>query len=412
MDSNQSHTFTFQDLDDIAVGAHFYACGGGGALVNGQRLVADTKKVLEKRGLDHIQYLEPDQIPDHGWFPVMGAMGAPQKFLQYGYGESPVSAFLSHERLIKVRLGNPGFTFCSLMAAETGTIAHGMALLVAANLELPVINGDGAGRAVPCIPMLSFANQEAEFNLQISPCVLASETSIDAGGAKMNLDCNDTSAVDALARSIISANAGFHGRASLSCYAMKGLQAKQEGVFIHHTMTRARDLGRSLRLSDNPLSVIDALPTAKLLCQGYISRVSSTTRGGFDWLEVYIENDDQEEFVVVVKNENMLVWSNKSDSPIAMAPDLISYIQPDGTVLSNTEIQNHFMNSSERLPICLYSLLADRAMYHPWFHKQYASVFKHYGYYGSYRPPVSAEERNLEKQSCDTPKLSIAGIDA
>lgn len=391
MDANQPHTFTFQDLDDIALGAHFYACGGGGTLANGQRLIANTKKTLLKRGVDHIPYLEADQIPDYGWFPVMSAIGSPQKLLHYDYGESPVNAFLGHEQLIKTRLGNPGFTFSTLMPADTSSITHSMALLVAASLELPVINGDGSGRAVSSLPMLSFANPDAGFNPQISPCLLASESSIDAGGAKISLDCHNISAVDALTRSIICSEAGFLGRASLSCFAMKGVQAKQPAVFVRHTMTKARDLGQALRLSDTPLSVIEALPTAKMICQGYVNNVNAKTHEGFDWLEVHIENDQQEEFVVVAKNENMLIWSNKSDSPLAMAPDLICYIQPDGTLLSNAEIQHHCQNSSMPLPICLYSLQADETMIQPWFHQQYAAIFKHCGYYGSYHPPEHSD---------------------
>lgn len=382
-----SKQFDFQDLDDIILGAHFYACGGGGALENGRRLVDETKNALIKRGLDYVKYLPPHELPDDGWMPVLGAMGAPQQFLKHGYGKSPVNAFLTHERLLQIRLGNPKLSFCSLIPAETGSIAHGMALLVAASLGLPVVDGDGAGRAIPSLQMLTFANPGNNANIQLPPCVLTSETAVKEGGVNLNLDCNDSVSVDALARSIISAGAGFEERASLSCFAMTGGQAKQPNALVHSTLTRARDLGRSIRLSADPIKTVEALPTSKLICQGEITKVESATRGGFDWLNVNI-NAGNDEFVVVAKNENMLVWSKQSDTPVVLSPDLICYIQPDGTVLSNTEIDSYFRENTSPLPVALFSLRADKAIDTPWFHQQFADVFQDYGYYGPYHPPL------------------------
>ncbi len=393
-------SFSFQDLDDIMVGAHFYACGGGGALENGSQLIDEAKKALEKRGCEYISYWAPSDVPDDAWLPVLGAMGAPQKFLQYGYGKSPVSAFLAHERLIQIRLGNPSLSFCSMIAAESGTIAHGMALLVSAVLNLPIVDGDGAGRAIPSLPMLTFANPDNDYGILLSPCVLTSETPVPSGGAHLSFDCNEPASVDTLVRAIISAGAGFEQRSSLSCFAMKGHQIKQPDVMVHNTLTRARDLGRAIRKSSNPIQTIKALPSAQLICEGSIKQVVSTTRDGFDWIDVHIVDDDNNEFVVVAKNENMMVWSSKEGSPLVLAPDLICYIQPDGTVLSNSEITAHFDKNQNPMPIALFSLDAPKALTSEWYHKQFGEVFRSYGYYGNYHKPFVGE---LESQ--------VAGID-
>jgi len=379
--------FDYQDLDDIILGAHFYSCGGGGALANGQQLVEETKAALKKRGVDYVEFFRPEDVPDDGWLPVLGAMGAPQKFLEYGYGKSPVSAFLTHERLLQIRLGNPSMSFCSMVPAESGSIAHGMALLVAGTLGLPIVDGDGAGRAIPCLQMVTFANPDTSANIQLSPSILTSETSVKAGGVSLNLDCNEAATLDALARGIISAGAGFEERSSLSCFAMTGGQMKCPDALVHNTLTKARDLGRAIRLSSDPIKTITALPTAKLISQGEITRVKSSTRGGFDLLEVHIKSD-QTEYVVVAKNENMLIWSKQHDTPIVLSPDLICYIQPDGTVLSNSEIEANFQKNTTSMPVALFSLCADKAIDAPWFHQQYAEVFESYGYYGPYHPPL------------------------
>jgi len=379
--------FDFQDLDDIILGAHFYGCGGGGAFENGLRLIEDAKQILQKRGLDYVKYLSPADVPDDGWLPVLGAIGSPQKYLKYGYGRSPVSAFLTHERLLQIRLCNPKLSFCSMIPTETGTVAHSMAILVAATLGLPVVDGDGAGRSIPSLQMVTFSNPDTQAKVQLSPCVLTSETAVKDGGVNLNFDCVNSSSVDALARGVISSCAGFEERASLSCFAMTGGQVKQTNAIVHNTLTKSRDLGRKIRNSTDPVKTIESLPTARLICQGEITKVDSFTRGGFDWLDVHIKADD-DEYVVVAKNENMMVWSRKNDTPMVLSPDLISYIQPDGTVLSNTEIESHFKSSTSSMPVALFSMRADKAIDAPWFHKQYSEVFQSYGYYGPYHPPL------------------------
>jgi len=399
--------FSFQDLDDIILGAHFYACGGGGALKNGTDLIDQTKAVLKKRGVDFVEYYAPKDVPDDGWLPVLGAMGAPQKFLQDGYGKSPVSAFKEHQRLMQVRLGNPSFSFSSMAAAECGTIAHGMALLVAASQNLPIVDGDGAGRAVPSLPMLSFANPETKANIQLSPSVLTSETAVKEGGAILNLDCIDAATVDALARAIISAEAGFEERASLSCFAMTGGQMKQPGALVHNTLTNSRDLGRSIRTSNDPVQTILSLPTAQLICEGEITSIGTSTHGGFDWLDIHIKDKQNHEYVVIAKNENMLVWSKQKDTPIALGPDLICYIQPDGTVLSNSEIALHFETSKKSMPVALFSLRAPKAIDTPWMHQQFAEVFESNGYYGSYHPPLKTQVEH-KKQKMNEPELALS----
>ncbi len=381
------HRFSFQDLDDIILGAHFFSCGGGGALENGRQLIEEAKRALNKRGVDYIGYLDPTDVPDDAWLPMLGAIGAPQKFLEYGYGKSPVTAFLAHERLIQNRLGNPAFSFYSAVAAESGAIAHGMALLVAATLGLPIVDGDGAGRAVPSLPMVTFANPLTEANIQLSPCVLTSETPVKDGGVSMSLDCNDPATLDALARGIISAGAGFEQRSSLSCFAMTGGQLKQPNAVVPNTLTKSRDLGRSIRTSRNPLEAVRSLPTAQRVCAGVITRVDSSTRVGFDWLDIHIVDREQGEFVVLAKNENMLVWSRRKDAPVVLSPDLICYIQPDGTVLSNTEIEARFRRGEAKIPVVLFALRSPKALDNIWSHKQFSEVFEAYGYYGSYHTP-------------------------
>jgi len=385
---NNLGKFNFQDLDDILVGAHFYACGGGGAMANGRQLLEEIKKQLIIKGLDYVTYINPMDVPDDEWLPVVAAMGSPQKFLKYGYSTSPLSAFIALQNLMKKRLNNPDFTFCSVTPVECGVVAYMMSFLVGVNLGIPVVNGDGGGRAFPSLEMATFANPNVKADIQVSPCVLTSEQTVIEGGVSMTLDCPSAITIDQLTRSLISIGVGFEERASFSGFAMTGSQLKQPNALVHQTLISARDLGRNIRESSNPVKTIQSLLEADLICEGQITRVESSTHAGYDWLDVYITDAQQQEYIVVVKNENMMVWSKQADTPLVLAPDLICYIQPNGTVLSNTEIELHFQQSSKSLPIALFSLRAPKEIDNPWFHTQFAKVFESYGYNGAYHPPI------------------------
>lgn len=391
--SQSIQEFDFQDLDDIVLGAHFFAAGGGGALKNGLDLVDQAKKVLRQNShrSQGVQYIAVSDVPDNNWMPVLSAMGAPAKFLEFGYGHSPVSAFLAHERLLQYKLGNPSVNFSAMIPDETGSISHGMSILVAATLGLPIVDGDGAGRAVPCLQMLTFANPNTNANIRLSPAALTSETPVSEGGATFDIDCNSSSTVDALTRSIISADVGFEDRASLSCYAMQGRQVKEKNALVHNTLTMARNLGRALRTTDDAIETVKELPNSQMICKGNITKLNSSTRDGFDWLDIFITADDGEELVITAKNENMLLWSKTHDTPLVLAPDLICYLQFDeegkGTAASNSEIQQHFASTSDPMPIAVFSLRAQEPIRGKWFHEQYGEVFESYGYYGSYHEP-------------------------
>lgn len=393
--------FNLQDMHDIMIGAHFYACGGGGSAENGKALIKEVIKVLKSNNLEAVEYITPEQLPDDAWLPVLGAMGAPKKFLEEGYCDSPLTAFQAHQEKLRVRLANPSLTFYSMLAAETGTIAYGMALLVAAANNLPIVDGDGAGRAVPCLPMLSFANPKSR--IQISPSVLTSETPVNDGGALLSFDCNQPTVLDELIRAVISSDAGFEQRASLSCFAMQGAQLKQDDAVAKFTLTHTRDFGKALRQSKDPINTVIEQTHGQLILKGAVIGCKSITAGGFDRLEVYLKDDKDVEYTIVAQNENMLLWSNNVDTPLVLSPDLICYLNPqgkeEGLVYSNSEISSHFSGEKvfeqytrdgkpQSLPLALFAVQAPEFMYQDYYQTEYAKVFKEFGYYGSYHEPM------------------------
>ena len=383
-------TLDRDDLADIILGAHFYACGGGGALKNGEELLLEIDKHFKSKSEVQIQYIDLAEIHDTDRLPVMAAMGAPQKFLEKGYSHSPISAFNALEEL------NTS-TFSTLSPVETGPIAYGMSLLVAAAKSIPIINGDGGGRAFPCLQLSTFANINLGNPIAVSPCVLTSEKAIHEDGGMITINCDSSIDVDAMTRGIISSSTSFDDRASLASFSMTGKQLKQPNALVPDMLIKSKKLGARIRecISGNLscFGAIDELDGAHCVMQGKLNSIRTTTVDGFDWVtQEYISNCSTKIFYVMSQNENMILWSNDMATPIALAPDLICCISSDAALMSNDEIVEAWNENSldpSLQEMAIFTLPAPSQINQSWFHDNFAKIFKQLGYFGSYHSPMT-----------------------
>ncbi|MDA0118868.1 DUF917 domain-containing protein [Vibrio sp. T11.5] len=377
------------DLEDIIRGAHFYACGGGGAQENGEELLKEIDKLFASKSEVTVQYIDVNDVQDTDMLPVLAAMGAPQKFLQKGYRYSPVTAFHDLEKIQKV-------AFSTLSPVETGPIAYGMSLLVAAERQIPIINGDGGGRAFPCLQLSTFANLALESPISVSPCVLTSEKSLTEDGGVILIECESSSDVDAMTRGIISTSKSFDDRASLASFAMSGEQLKQNNAVVPGMLLKARALGRHIRecIQDqlSCFNAIEALDGAHCVMKGRLSNVITMTSNGFDWVaQEYQEEDSGNKYYVISQNENMILWVDDLSTPIAMAPDLICCLSSDASLMSNDEIIDAWKKdcADPRLKeMAIFTVDAAPQINQPWFHQHFSTIFKRFGFFGSYHPPL------------------------
>ena len=383
-------TLSYQDLVHIILGAHFYACGGGGALQNGMSLLEEIKTFFGSAESVKIGLSNIHDIDDKDHLSVLAAMGAPEEFLKKGYGKSPVKAFEDYQKL-------KGVTFATVSPVETGAIAYGMSLLTAAVFDIPIINGDGGGRAFPCLQLSTFANNELQTPIAASPCVLTSETSIADGGATVQILCESSADIDAMTRGIISYSTSFDQRASLASFAMTGQQLKQTNAVVPDMLTKSLVLGKKLsehiRMGKSCFEVLDRLPGAQRVMLGKLVNINSQTQGGFDWVTLeYADSDTGNTFYVISQNENMLLWSSQLSEPIAMGPDLICCVTSNASLMSNDEILGAWTanpNDARLQDMAIYTLPAAKQIQQPWFHTQFEQIFQKLNYFGSYHPPRS-----------------------
>lgn len=365
--------FNPQDLEDLLNGAVFLASGGGGARDNGNALKDAILEVSEQ-----VAYIDPTQVDPKQFASVIAAMGAPEKFKESGFTHAPLRSFNLLEEAKKKNFPESketaeDYAFSYIVPVETGVIAHMMSMLVAVQKNIAVVDGDGGGRAFPSLAMSTFACD----GITVAPGALVTEKSVATGGTEVVLNLKNPVIVDDLSRALLNTTE-FNDVASLACFAMNG--ATMQKVVIPNTLTKARNLGSLIRKASNPVEAIVKALEGYILFAGGISDIQETTQVGFDFGTVVIENESGAKVYVLNQNENVIAWSDQKAHPIALAPDPICYITPDGMTLSNADLQ-------KGQEVVLIGLKAPDRLRVPYFINIFKQVYEQvFQYHGPYVP--------------------------
>lgn len=334
--------FTAEDLENILEGSVLLASGGGGAREDGKTLM---RAILD--GGKRVEYISPENVDDEKYMAVVGGIGAPEAVREFGFQYSARRAFELLEKVSKADTLSSAFS-CAL-SGETGAVSQFITMLVAVQKNIPVVDGDGAGRAFPSLQMATFAGNPEE--IAISPVVLVNSKCLGEGGTEIVLYQNKPSVVDEISRVIIECKE-FNEIASFACFTMNGKAMKK--TIVRNTFTLARDVGKIIK-ENQRASATDFLKKLEekkhikgyLLFEGMVTEVENKTSGGFDFGKVTIEKDNEEVYVIH-QNENLsafLIGESNKLKPLAFIPDLICYMELDGNKikqpLSNVDIQKN-----------------------------------------------------------------------
>lgn len=333
-----------EDLENIVRGACLLSSGGGGTYSSGTNLL-ECFSINDYYKQDYVDYVEVDELPDSSEDVGLAVayMGAPEAIANLKYPEAAVNAVNKMNEFIESK----GEKLAYIVPVEIGALSSIVACTVAAKLGISVINGDGAGRAVPELMMTTFAG----YDISTNPTVLATEDNttiqlqVDKPGDK------DASIVEEVARPTISLKK-FGQSAGLAMWVMPTSKIK-EVVKITNTLVACREIGKLITeyQAGTQINIQDLLQliNSKLntdafeLCSGTLCSIESSTEGGFDHGNVMINcegNDEGKKFTVLFQNENLLVWDPRSATPLAMAPDAIAYVVYDEQVVySNGDLK-------------------------------------------------------------------------
>jgi DUF917 family protein len=355
-------TLDSQDLEDIVNGACFLGCGGGGPLSTAQDMLQTILSLTDK-----ITVLDVTEVDAEDTFVVTAYIGSATAAAHTTFKHlSPTDAC---QRLAQA-IGRP---LAGVVPAEVGAVNSLAPMTVAAHLDIPIIDADGAGRAVPEIMLTTYASRQ----LPISPVVVANEEA-----EQVLLYVQDAVAAERLVRSIV-ASPPYGGIGGLALWAMNGTTMRRSA--IAGTLQHAQSLGTVLRRArehrNNPVQAILSHlgDSGKLLFLGEVVRITTQTTGGFDFATVVLRNDKGAQIWIYSQNENMLAWREDNHAPIAMSPDLICYLTPEGQPLSNADLRQGQW-------VCVMSMQARPEMRQPFIVNAFLTIFKRLGYAGPYVP--------------------------
>lgn len=307
-----------EDLEDILNGACILACGGGGPYGLGEQLVEAT---LKKGAVDLV---DPTAVDAHAHMAVSAGVGSPDAAMSGPMNIGDVAA-----KAYTALADQLSSTFTHVTPGEVGAGNSFVPMYVAAALGLPLVDVSGAPRAMPLFNMTSY-----EGHVPVTPVMVSNGTTQVSYTADEN-GKSSSEVADATARAVISTGK-FGQVAGVAMFSMTGEQMRAHGMT--GTMTRALDLGRTLRAAkdggDDPVEAVANSMGGKVLFMADEISQAEHTGGGFDTGFVKLTGKTKT-VTLVAQNENIFGWRSDRAEPIGLGPDFLCYLTEDGQPFSN-----------------------------------------------------------------------------
>ncbi len=319
----------------MARGAVFLGSGGGGdPYVSELFLRAQLKRGHKAR------IIELDELDDDAFVISIAGIGAPSVYVEHLVSEKLLlRLFARAEAFFGRRID-------ALISAEIGGSNSIIPLGVSAICGVPVIDGDGMGRAMPHIEMTTFSI----FGARATPAIL-----MDECGTCMILEtADDRTAEDVCRAAADSVGAEIMG----ALYPMSGKLAKT--CVVRGTLEQTLQIGRRIREArtasgDVFTELLAYLNTggrfAKILFDGKIVDVIHETRDGWHWGKVTLSGlrGGGDHLTLEVQNEYTVARLN--GRTVTVVPDIISVLDRE----SGEPLTGEMLRYGQRVKVVGYS---------------------------------------------------------
>ncbi|MGH1386984.1 DUF917 family protein [Kordia sp.] len=307
--------YTKSQVRDMYLGLSIKGSGGGGAYQDGLALV----NRVSNSGID----LYDVSTADNTKLYIVGAgVGSPAAVAQNIDGVlNAIEASVSTLANIKNK------PIGGILSGESGSLNSMIAILLSQRLNVPLINGDGSGRAVPLLSNSSYAHEA----FGVAPMVVTAPAN---PGSQINVS-NPTDATDAETkiRNIIS-QPGYGNIGGVALWSQTGLQLKNSRI-IRNTFSDAYQLGLATKstIATGNTSFLDNyfINNGSFISSytGTLSNFTETTVHGLDivTLEVNINDGTGRTLKMQALNEDLFL--KISDGTVITAPHLMSYVIKD-----------------------------------------------------------------------------------
>jgi DUF917 family protein len=317
---------TEDDLEALSIGAAILGAGGGGDPLIGKLMAQEAIRQYGPVELIHVDDLDDSAVV----FPV-AMMGAPTVILEkIPSGEEGYLAVKRMERHLNCSVE-------ALCPVECGGMNSMIPFVVAARMGLPVIDGDGMGRAFPELQMETFH----VYGVSGTPACIA-----DEWGNVVLFETVDNYRLESFARACTVKMGGY---SHLVDYPMSGQQMKQSAV--RGTISMGIALGRAVQKAqashDDPVAAVLEATAGTIyghgivLFRGKVVDISRRTRDGFAFGKAVlrgVEEDTGRQMVIDFQNENLVAVCD--DQVVATVPDIIALLDPEtGLPITNERVR-------------------------------------------------------------------------
>lgn len=306
---------TETDVRDMARGAVFLGGGGGGDPRIGALFVIGQLRRGKQPRVISAQELDDDALV----LPIAG-VGAPTVVQEYLVSERSLRRLLDE---CKEFYGKP---IDAVMSAEIGGFNSIMPLAAGIAADLPIVDGDGSGRAVPHIEMATFSI----YGCRATPCVVTD----DAGNMVHIFTVSDRAAEEIIRATCV----GMGSRLVGAFYPMTGKQVKETAVLgsLRQTLEIGRRIRGARERQTNPiahllafLDVPSAQRFARCLFAGRIVDVRRETRDGWHWGQVLLSSAPAAEPEFSLEIQNEILVARRHGCIAATVPDIITVVDSE-----------------------------------------------------------------------------------
>ncbi len=308
--SREGYILTERDLRALAIGAALLGTGGGGNPYVGML----RTRTLMRAGAE-VRIVPLDALPDDVAVGVVGGIGAPvvgvEKFEE---GAECLRALRAVEAASRV-------TFGALISGEIGGANSMEPVITSAQSGLPVLDGDGMGRAFPEVQMSTFMI----YGARPAPSAVADEK----GNVVVYQQVLDMYWLETLARGTtvqMGAAAGF----AIAPMRMDFVRRTAvpgtvtQAIALGHTILEARARRRDV------IAEVCRAANARVFFTGKIVDVRRELIGGFARGKAVIAGADAwagAQAEIAIQNENLVLWID--GEPAVIVPDLIMNLERD-----------------------------------------------------------------------------------
>lgn len=309
---------THADMAHVALGGAFLGTGGGGDPYIGKLM---AEQAIAQNG--PVQVVDVDAIDDDALIIPVAMMGAPTVMLEkLPRGDEAVAAVRALEAVL-------GRKADAIFCIEAGGLNSTIPIAVASAVGLPIVDGDGMGRAFPELQMVSMTMAG------ISACPM---TMADEKGNAITMNTVDNLSTEKFAR-VITVEMG--GAGLIALYPMTGKQAKQ--AILRGSLTLIHSIGQIITeeqaANRNCAERLARELNGVRLFEGRVMDVDRRTEGGFARGTAVIDGLDgyQGRKMNLHFQNEFLVAETEDGTALATTPDLICLLDLETGVPITTE---------------------------------------------------------------------------